>query len=421
MARWQRALWRFGGAVTGAGLGAMACGGSALGGSAFAQAKREFGVSLAPMERVNLNPTTQRMLPTVLVYTPEFAALAKAIVQHSDGEVVGAQVEMNRFPDGTPNLFVPAGELRCRDVIMLADMSDINKFFDVLSVIYTIPRYLARTFTVIAPFMPVATMERVDYEGQVSTAKVWCDALSATPRALSGDTKLVIFDIHALQERFYFSDNIKLVLTSAVELLTREFDEMQREDPTPVAVCFPDDGAKKRYGPVFAQQGIETMTFSKMRDGERRYLKLTEGDPKGKHVVIVDDLCQSGGTLMGCKGELEQLGASKVSAYVTHPVFPREAWKKFTPEHGPKGAKPFHRFFVTDSIPGVAASLEGQAPFKVLSIGRLITRLFNSTPKHGPFSADIASEKAGLEYARAQKQGGGVRTQEQWGPSAGKA
>eukprot|EP00756_Hemistasia_phaeocysticola_P044710 Hpha_TRINITY_DN18501_c0_g1::TRINITY_DN18501_c0_g1_i1::g.195187::m.195187 len=414
--RWQRALWRFGGAVTGAGVGTMM-----WGGSAFAQAKREFGVSLAPMERVNLNPTTQKKLPTVLVYTPEFKDLADAIVKHSDGEVVGAQVEMNRFPDGTPNLFVPAGELRCRDVIMLADMSNINKFFDVISVIYTIPRYLARSFTVVAPFMPVATMERVDYEGQVSTAKVWCDALSATPRALSGDTKLVIFDIHALQERFYFSDNIKLVLTSAVELLTREFEEMKDEDKTPVAVCFPDDGAKKRYGPVFAQQGIDTMTFSKMRVGDKRYLKLTEGDPKGKHVVIVDDLCQSGGTLMGCKGELEQLGAAKVSAYVTHPVFPNEAWKKFTREHGPKGAKTFHRFYVTDSIPTVASSLEGQAPFKVLSIGRLITRLFNSTPKHGPFSAEHASERAGLEFNERQRQGGGVRTQEQWGPSAGKA
>lgn len=40
---------------------------------------------------------------------------------------------------------------------------------------------------------------------------------------------------------------------------------------------------------------------TKVRDGNNRIVKLKEGDPTGRHVVIVDDLVQSGGTLIECQ------------------------------------------------------------------------------------------------------------------------
>lgn len=40
---------------------------------------------------------------------------------------------------------------------------------------------------------------------------------------------------------------------------------------------------------------------AKVREGEQRIVRLKEGDPKGRHVVIVDDLVQSGGTLKECQ------------------------------------------------------------------------------------------------------------------------
>lgn len=44
--------------------------------------------------------------------------------------------------------------------------------FEQLSVLYAIPRYLARSVIVILPYFPTGTMERVDKEGQIATAKV---------------------------------------------------------------------------------------------------------------------------------------------------------------------------------------------------------------------------------------------------------
>lgn len=46
-----------------------------------------------------------------------------------------------------------------------------------------------------------------------------------------------------------------------------------------------------------------------MRDGSKRIVRLKEGEPKDRHVVIVDDLVQSGGTLIECHALLASLGA----------------------------------------------------------------------------------------------------------------
>jgi phosphoribosylpyrophosphate synthetase len=67
----------------------------------------------------------------------------------------------------------------------------------------------------------------------------------------------------------------------------------------------------------------------KVRDGDKRIITVKEGDVKGKHVLIVDDLVKTGGTLVECKNALLRAGASKVSAYVTHAVFPQNSWQRF--------------------------------------------------------------------------------------------
>ena len=46
--------------------------------------------------------------------------------------------------------------------------------------------------------------------------------------------------------------------------------------------------------------------------------------------MIVDDLIMTGGTVLECITALLKAGATKISAYVTHPVFPQASWKQFT-------------------------------------------------------------------------------------------
>lgn len=114
-------------------------------------------------------------------------------------------------------------------------------------------------------------------------------------------------------------------------------------------------------------------------------LTINAGDPHGRHVVIVDDLVQTGGTLLQSAKVLYpkilhhyhyryyvqaliEAGASKISMYVTHAVFPRGTWKPFT--ESPDGIK-IETFWITDSIPH-ALEIAEVRPFKLISICEVI-------------------------------------------------
>ena len=247
--------------------------------------------------------------------------------------------------------------------VFLASLDEPGEIFRQLSVIFEIPRLVARSLTVLLPFFPVGTMERVDREGQVATASALARIISLTPFTLSGPTQLVIFDIHALQERFYFTDAVIPRLETAIPLLR----ERLRDDPG-AAIAFPDEGAQKRFGGMFPDRHI--ILCHKTRQGDNREVTIREGDPNGRHVVIVDDLVMTGGTLLQSAEALRASGASQVSAYVTHGVFPDQTWTRFS-DAG------FHRFWLTDSCPKTVDVVQGRNPFEVLSLGDMIAGLLD--------------------------------------------
>merc|ERR1712032_1455090 len=261
-------------------------------------------------------------------------------------------VSWGEFESGMPNIFIDdVNRLQPAHVLLLLNFRQKEILLDQVSCLYAIPRYGCKSITVVLPFYPTGTMERIDREGEIATAATLSRILSATPMTPSGPAKFVIFDIHALQIRFYFQDAILPVLLSAMPLL---MDLLKRRySDESVVVAFPDEGAKKRFGGFFAKAGYPVLYRSKVR----------EGDATGCHAFIVDDLCNTGGTVLACRDTLVKSGAAKVSVFVTHGVFPQQSWRKFE-------AAGFDRVFITDSIPEtVGAATNGTASvFEVISI-----------------------------------------------------
>jgi len=271
-------------------------------------------------------------------------------------------ISWKTFEDGFPNLFIKDVEhIRGRHCVFLADFLNLAEIFHQVSVIYSLPRYYVRSLTVVLAYFPTGTMERVDEEGQIATAKTLATMLSTIPPTPSGPTRLIIYDIHALQERFYFGDHVVPILATAIPIFKRKLETSHKNEQ--IVIAFPDEGAWKRFHKSF--QGFELVIASKVRDGDKRIVTIKEGDCRGKHVFIVDDLVKTGGTLIQCGEAIRQAGASHVSAFVTHAVFPQESWKKFTLL--PPNSR-FTHFYVTDSCPIVASLINDQPPFQVLSL-----------------------------------------------------
>ncbi|KAI3987733.1 hypothetical protein MKX01_028467 [Papaver californicum] len=67
-------------------------------------------------------------------------------------------------------------------------------------------------------------------------------------------------------------------------------------------------------------------------------------------------------------------GATKVSAYVTHGVFPKRSWERFTCSNEKEGSqRAFSYFWITDSCSHTVKAIGDKAPFEVLSLAGSIT------------------------------------------------
>ncbi|XP_072977517.1 ribose-phosphate pyrophosphokinase 4-like [Typha angustifolia] len=324
--------------------------------------------SLAVVTSVALPPKRPKK-NVLLFYCEEMRELAERIVLESDA-IELRSISWRKFEDGFPNLFISnAHGIRGQHVAFLASFSSPKVIFEQLSIIYALPRLFISSFTVVLPFFPTGSYERMEDEGDVATAFTLARILSNTPISRGGPTSLVIFDIHALPERFYFGDYVLPCFESGVPLLKNRLQQLS--DSENISIAFPDDGAWKRFHKQL--QHFPVIICNKVREGNQRFVRLKEGDPRGRHVVIVDDLVQSGGTLIECQKVLAAHGAAKISAYVTHGIFPNQSWERFQYDNGVGPEHGMSNFWITDSCPLTVKEVQNRPPFEVLSLAGSIS------------------------------------------------
>lgn len=91
----------------------------------------------------------------------------------------------------------------------------------------------------------------------------------------------------------------------------------------PDCICYPDKGAHEKYTKVLQDIDLPVVVGSKKRDvnqlGRIVDYQLEDGaDIKGKHILIVDDICCLGGTAYNAALQLKKAGAVEVNFYISH-------------------------------------------------------------------------------------------------------
>jgi len=274
--------------------------------------------------------------------------------------------------------FTPVNFIRDCHVLFLADFNSNDVVLSQINALITLCESFIKSLTIALPYYPYGTNERVEKEGEVATASTVARLLSGLPSCGGGPVRVIVYDLHTLQNRFYFHGNAVASLCSTVPLLLTTLKEQARVGKPVEVIAFPDDGACKRFGKVFAEAGYPLVTCGKVRDGERRVVRIMEGTCKSQHVLIVDDLTRSGGTLHECGKVLLAAGACAVSAFVAHAAFPTGVAEKFLNNHGTtKQAGEFaifERFYTTDSNPSVTNDLPENDIFHVLKLAPQLSR-----------------------------------------------
>ena len=302
-----------------------------------------------------------------IIAGPGFEEIAQKIVNLYPERFMFHKTKWGKFPDGTDNIeiggFQPVNKISGEHVLMLASFHNNDVTLSQFSVMVTLLQSFVETLSVCLPFYPVGTMERVTQEGQVATANTYAQLFSNLP-SCGKPTRVIMYDLHTLQNRFYLHGNAVASLQTTIPLLIKELKTSGVD-----CIAFPDDGAAKRFGSMFKGLGFEIVTCGKTRDGEKRVVTIQDGNAKGKKIVIVDDLVQTGGTLYECGVALQAAGALEVSCFVAHGVFPNESWKRFM-KGGDRGC--FHKFYLTNSIPTVTDILPKNDVYVVLDLAQKI-------------------------------------------------
>ncbi len=165
----------------------------------------------------------------------------------------------------------------------------------------------------VIPYFPAARQDRLMIPGEPLSVKVYAEIINSF-----GFKKVVVLDPH--------SEVTPAVLDRCHAVPNHAFvQEVIRLTGTDVTLISPDGGAlKKIYKVSEFLGGVEVVECSKSRDvktGKLTGFKVYADDLQGKNCLIVDDICDGGGTFLGLAEELKKKHAGNLYLAVTHGIF----------------------------------------------------------------------------------------------------
>ncbi|MBS7256215.1 ribose-phosphate diphosphokinase [Flavobacterium branchiicola] len=163
------------------------------------------------------------------------------------------------------------------------------------------------------PYFPAARQDRVMIPGEPLSVKVYADIINAMQL-----NKVFVFDAHSEVTPALLNNSTVIPnYTFIAAVLNRIGDN--------VKLISPDGGAlKKIYKVSEFLGGVEVVECSKSRDvktGRLSGFKVYNDDLQGMDCLIVDDICDGGGTFVGLAEELKKKNAGKLYLAVSHGIF----------------------------------------------------------------------------------------------------
>lgn len=278
--------------------------------------------------------------------------LARAIADYIGVPLGDATV--STFPDG--ETFVKINEnVRGRDVFIIQPTCPPTNqnLMELLILVDAARRASAARITAVIPFFGYARQDRKDQPRVPITAKLVANLLVA-----AGVNRLLTMDLHAQQLQGFF--DIPVDHLYALPVLIRRLRDKTIDN---LVVVSPDVGGVKMASAYAQALGAGLAIVVKRRiSATETEAQHVIGEVKGKNVLIVDDLTETAGTLVGAAKILREAGAKDIYAMVSHAVLTKLAGERL------RGSE-IKELVTTDSVP--MPELEG-CPVAVCSVAGLL-------------------------------------------------
>tara|TARA_B100001248_G_scaffold262736_1_gene261980 strand:- start:39307 stop:40254 length:948 start_codon:yes stop_codon:yes gene_type:complete len=263
------------------------------------------------------------------------------------------EAKVTCFPDG--ETFVQVNEnIRGTDVFVVQSTCKPanHHIMELLIMIDALRRASAARITAVLPFYGYARQDRKDRPRVPITSKLVANLLVA-----AGANRILTMDLHAQQITGFFDIPVDHLFAAPVF-----FDYLKRYNKDNLTVCSPDIGGMKMAAAYADMFGCPLGVVAKRRtDAENVNAFDLIGEVKGREVILVDDMTESGGTLNAAAKLLKERGATKVRAVVSHGVLNEKGYERL-------GEGLLDELITTNSTPVEPNGL----PITVLSVAELL-------------------------------------------------
>jgi ribose-phosphate pyrophosphokinase len=250
-------------------------------------------------------------MKTLLFSGSSHPTLAKEIADYLN--IPLGKIKSGRFPDGEIEVQIMEN-VRGRDVFVIQTIAldPNNHLMELLIIIDALKRSSARSISVVIPYFGYCRQDRKDKPRVPITAKLVANLLSN-----AGAARVLTMDLHAGQLQGFFDipvDNLfgRPILVEAFKALA----------PANLVVLAPDIGSVKLARAYAAYLNVDFAVVDKLRiDSSHVETATIIGDVKGKDVLLADDMCSTGGTLVSAAKACREKGAHRIFAAVTHGIF----------------------------------------------------------------------------------------------------
>ena len=235
-------------------------------------------------------------------------------------------------------------------------------------------RASAGRITAVMPYYGYARQDRKPAGRSPITAKLVANMIEA-----AGVDRVLTMDLHAGQIQGFF--DIPVDNLYAQPLFVKDLKTSPMVDSGRGIIISPDAGGVPRARAIAKQLNLDIAIIDKRRDraNESEAMNVI-GDVLGKQCIIVDDIIDTGGTLVKAAKALENEGAEDVQAYITHGVLSNDGAKRM--EHSVMS-----RLVITDTIP-----TEENRVLRILSVANIFAEAIRRV--HHDESISVLFDKA---------------------------
>ena len=228
------------------------------------------------------------------------------------------KINIQKFSDGEIGVEYQES-IRGQFVFLVqSTFSPTDNLMELLLMIDAAKRASAYKVIAVIPYYGYARQDRKDKPRVAIGSKLVANMLTA-----AGADRVITMDLHAPQIQGYFDIPVDHLDSSAIFI--PYIEELNLENLTFAA---PDVGSANRIREIASYFEVEMVICDKHRKRANEIASMVViGDVMDRDIILIDDICDTGGTLAKSAGLLKEKGARSVRAFCTHPVLSGNAYE----------------------------------------------------------------------------------------------